>query len=110
VKYKNGINKTKIKNKNVFTGFQRFIHRLRNERLIGSEDKRSEDKGRSLNLLKKWPVVLNKSQIPALKKRSALQKLCKSYAHIFDEEITDVKILKKINNIKTETVHLRQLQ
>jgi hypothetical protein len=29
-----------------------------------SEGKRSEDKqGRFLNLLKKWPVVLNKSQI-----------------------------------------------
>jgi hypothetical protein len=59
----------------------RFIHRLRNERLIGSEDKRSEDKqGRSLNLLKKWPVVLNKSQIPALKKKKrsseTLQILC----------------------------------
>jgi hypothetical protein len=33
-----------------------------------SEGKRSEDKqGRFLNLLKKWPVVLNKSQISAVK-------------------------------------------
>jgi hypothetical protein len=33
-----------------------------------SEGKRSQDKqGRFLNLLKKWPVVLNKSPIPAVK-------------------------------------------
>jgi hypothetical protein len=33
-----------------------------------SEGKSSQDKqGRFLNLLKKWPVVLNKSQIPAVK-------------------------------------------
>jgi hypothetical protein len=35
-----------------------------------SEGKRSEDKqGRFLNLLKKWPVVLNKSQIPAMNEK-----------------------------------------
>jgi hypothetical protein len=84
VKYKNGINKSKIKNKNVFTGFQRFIHRLRNERLIGSEDKRSEDKqGRSLNLLKKWPVVLSKSQIPAVKKKEGLFRNFANLMHTF---------------------------
>jgi hypothetical protein len=44
-----------------------------------SEGKRSQDKqGRFLNLLKKWPVVLNKSPIPAVKgkKRGILQILC----------------------------------
>jgi hypothetical protein len=35
-----------------------------------SEGKRSEDKqGTFLNLLKKWPVVLNKSQIPAVNEK-----------------------------------------
>jgi hypothetical protein len=44
-----------------------------------SEGKRSEDKqGRFLNLLKKWPVILNNSQIPAVKgkKKRTLQELC----------------------------------
>jgi hypothetical protein len=71
-----------------------------------SEGKRSEDKQiRFLNLLIKWPVVLNKCQIPAVKgEKRPLQELCKSYAQIFGEEITNVKISKQINNIKTETV------
>jgi hypothetical protein len=63
-----------------------------------SEGKRSEDKqGRFLNLLKKWPVVLNKSQEGF---SETLQILCTHFC----DEITNVKISKKINNIKTETV------
>jgi hypothetical protein len=50
-----------------------------------SEGKRSEDKqGRFLNLLKKWPVVLNKSQILAVKGKKegssgTLQMLCTNF-------------------------------
>jgi hypothetical protein len=61
-------------------------------------------------------MVLNKSQIPAVNgKKRALQELCKCYAQFFCEEITNIKISKKINNIKTEQYsdefhHLRQLQ
>jgi hypothetical protein len=49
------------------------------------ERKRSEDKqGRFLNLLKKWPVVLNKPQIPPVKGKKegssgTLQILCTNF-------------------------------
>jgi hypothetical protein len=85
-----------------------------------SEGKRSEDKqGRFLNLLKKWPVVLNnKSQISAVKGKKegfsgTLQILCTNFwrrNYKRQNFKKDKQYLLKPRECSDEFHHLRQLQ
>ena len=59
---------------------------------------------RFISILKKWPILLTKSQTPNSreKKKAALSKFASQYAIDYGESMTEPKILKKINNMKTE--------
>jgi hypothetical protein len=57
-----------------------------------------------VTILKKFSILLNKSQTPVIKKQkkealSAMSRACLTH---FGENITESKILKKLNNMKTE--------
>lgn len=59
-----------------------------------------------VSVLKKFPILLNKSQTPLIKtqKKEALAAMFSSRACIthFGKDIPRTKFLKKINNMKTE--------
>ena len=56
-----------------------------------------------VNFVKKYPVILNKSQIPSVKakKDESLDCLCEEIRQIYYRNIDTKRILKKINNLKT---------
>lgn len=57
-----------------------------------------------VSILKQFPVILNKSQTPLIKKRKkeALITMCGECLIHLGENLTESKVLKKLNNMKTE--------
>ncbi|XP_063931272.1 uncharacterized protein LOC135143346 [Zophobas morio] len=71
--------------------------------IIESAEK-SNKQEQFVSLLKKWPILLSKSQTPAkrVQKKEALKEFSNAYLNNCGEQLTNEKILKKINNMKTE--------
>lgn len=57
-----------------------------------------------VRILQKFPVLLNKSQLPSVKKEKSesLRQFCDIYRNTVGKNISEDQVKKKINNMKTE--------
>lgn len=70
--------------------------------LMDNNDASLNGNSQFVELLSKYPVLLNKSQVPKIKieKDKALLAVVKAYSKTFGKEITPKQIQKKIHNLK----------